>query len=326
MEQATVPISNVHFHDAHPAWGDSRSELLKGLGKDQKTVNPKWFYDATGSDLFEQITQLPEYYPTRTEIGILTDNRRAIAERCGTGCLFIEPGSGSCEKARLLLDDLQPAAYIPLDISADFLHESALQLGEEYPWLRVHAVCADFNQGWPFPDDMPEGKRVVFYPGSTIGNLEPQAAADFLRRVREVIGEDGGLLIGVDLHKSSDRLHAAYNDASGVTARFNLNVLNRLNQLLDAEFDEHAFSHQAFYNTEAQRIEMHLVSDSEISVRCNGSSIDFASGESIHTEISYKYTVDGFAELAASTGLSLEQSWFDDDRVFSVHSLSARQS
>ena len=326
MEQAVAPLSNVHFHDAHPTLGDSRSELLQGLRQDQKTVNPKWFYDATGSDLFEQITQLPEYYPTRTEIGILSANRQAIAEHCGTGCLFIEPGSGSCEKARLLLDDLQPAAYLPLDISADFLHESALQLGEEYPWLRVHAVCADFNQGWPFPENTPDAKRVVFYPGSTIGNLEPQAAGDFLRRVREVIGDDGGLLIGVDLHKSSERLHAAYNDASGVTARFNLNVLNRLNQLLDAEFEEAAFSHQAFYNADEQRIEMHLISDSEQSVRCNGSSIDFASGESIHTENSYKYTVEGFAELAAASGLSLEQSWFDEDRLFSVHYLSAGQT
>ncbi len=315
--------SNVHFHDAQPGQGDVRGELLAGLQRAQKTVNPKWFYDAAGSDLFEQITRLPEYYPTRTEIGILEANRAAIAACCGSDCLLVEPGSGSSEKVRLLLDAVQPAAYVPLDISADFLRESALQLGREYPWLQVRAVCADFNQDWPFPDDLPEGRRVVFYPGSTIGNLEPAAAEAFLTRVRRLIGDDGGLLIGVDLHKSSERLSAAYNDAQGVTADFNLNVLQRLNDVLDAEFDPQAFTHRAFYNTDKRRIEMHLVSDEEQSVRCNGSAIEFERGETIHTENSYKYTVEGFAELAASAGLALRQSWLDDNRLFSVHYLEA---
>jgi dimethylhistidine N-methyltransferase len=324
--EQVIETANVSFHDAHPEPGDSRSELLRGLKREQKAVDPKWFYDAAGSDLFEQITQLPEYYPTRTEIGILRDNRQAIANHLGAGCLFIEPGSGSCEKARLLLDALRPAAYIPLDISADFLRESATELGREHPWLPVHAVCADFKQDWPFPDNLPEGRRVVFYPGSTIGNLEPGAASDFLRRVRQLIGDEGGLLIGVDLHKSTERLHAAYNDSEGVTARFNLNVLKRLNELLDAEFDEELFSHRAFYNREVQRIEMHLVSEEEQSVRCNGSRIDFAAGETIHTENSYKYTVESFVELAASAGLSLEQSWFDDERLFSVHYLGVAKT
>lgn len=323
MQQATLTAPNVQFHDALPALGDSRSELLQGLRQTQKSVNPKWFYDAAGSELFEQITALPEYYPTRTELGILEDNRQAIADYCGAGCVFIEPGSGSSEKARLLLDALRPAAYVPLDISADFLRESAEQLGQEYPWLQVNAVCADFNQGWPFPENLPQGKRVVFYPGSTIGNLEPAAAASFLRRVRQVIGDDGGLLIGVDLHKSTERLQAAYNDASGVTARFNLNVLNRLNELLDAEFDPARFRHEAHYNTGEQRIEMHLVSEQAQSVRCNGDHIDFAPGETIHTENSYKYTAESFADLAASAGLTLQQSWFDKERLFSVHYLSA---
>jgi len=322
MEQmASIP--NITFHDAHPKPGDSRSELLQGLKQGQKIVNPKWFYDAAGSDLFEQITQLPEYYPTRTEIGILEDNRQAIAERLGAGCLFIEPGSGSCEKARLLLDELRPAAYLPLDISADFLLDSATQLAQEYPWLSVHAVCADFNQDWPFPGNLPKRRRVVFYPGSTIGNLEPGAARGFLNRVRQLIGDDGGLLIGVDLHKSRERLNAAYNDASGVTAQFNLNVLQRLNELLDAEFDPALFSHRAFYNEKDRRIEMHLVSEQAQSVRCNGSRIEFDRGESIHTESSYKYTVNSFGELADSAGLSLQQSWLDGEKLFSVHYLEA---
>ena len=317
------PASNVHFHDAQPEQGDARGELLAGLEREQKTVNPKWFYDAAGSDLFEQITQLPEYYPTRTEIGILTANREAIAECLGSDCLLIEPGSGSSEKVRLLLDAVQPAAYVPLDMSAKFLHELALQLGEEYPWLQVRAVCADFNRDWPFPEDLPDGRRVVFYPGSTIGNLEPAAANAFLKRVRQLIGDDGGLLIGVDLHKSSERLTAAYNDSQGVTARFNLNVLQRLNDVLDAEFNTDAFTHNAFYNTDKRRIEMHLVSDAAQSVACNGEQIAFASGETIHTENSYKYTVESFAALAADAGLVLKQSWLDDEHLFSVHYLEA---
>jgi len=186
-------------------------------------------------------------------------------------------------------------------------------------------VCADFNQSWTFTDKLPEGKRVVFYPGSTIGNLEPEEAINFLKRVRDMVGDGGGALVGVDLHKSSDRLNAAYNDADGVTAEFNLNVLERVNELMDAEFDPRFFRHLAFYNRERQRIEMHLVSERAQSVRCNGSHIAFTEGESIHTESSYKYSVEGFAKLAARAGLALERSWLDEDELFSVHYLSATQ-
>ena len=321
MQSMQATADNVHFYSTPREAEDVHGDLLQGLSEDPKRVDPKWFYDANGSELFEQITRLPEYYPTRTEIGILRENSEAIAQQCGRGCVFIEPGSGSCEKARLLLDALQPAAYVPLDISESFLRESATQLGREYPWLQIHAVAADFNQGWPFPDTLPAGRRVVFYPGSTIGNLEPSMARDFLQRVAQVMGDEGGLLIGVDLHKSEERLNDAYNDASGVTASFNLNMLNHLNDVLDAEFDTGNFSHRAFYDTERQRIEMHLVSDLAQTVRCNGSQIQFQAGESIHTENSYKYTVEGFAALAESAGLALRQSWFDQERLFSVHYL-----
>ncbi|MFT4615444.1 MAG: dimethylhistidine N-methyltransferase [Bacteroidia bacterium] len=323
MKPAHSATPNVYFHDENPSMGDSRDALLAGLQATQKKVDPKWFYDATGSELFEEITRLPEYYPTRTEIAILQEHAEAISEHCGAQCVLIEPGAGSCEKARLLLPHLQPAAYVPLDISAQFLQEAAIALGGEYPWLNVHAVCADFNEDWSFLDGLPDGKRVIFYPGSTLGNLEPAAALTFLRRVRNIIGEGGGLVVGVDLHKSSERLTAAYNDASGVTASFNLNVLHRLNELLDAEFDVDSFSHRAFYNSDERRIEMHLVSNSVQSVLCKGIQIDFAEGETIHTENSYKYTVDGFTELARSAGLTLEKSWLDKDRLFSVHYLSA---
>jgi dimethylhistidine N-methyltransferase len=323
MESASTAPANVHFHHSRSCSADGRGELLRGLQGRRKRVDPKWFYDATGSALFEQITEQPEYYPTRTEADILAKNRAAIRACCGSRCLFIEPGSGSSEKARLLLDALRPAAYVPLDISAEFLRRSAERLGREYPWLQIHAVCADFNRGWPLPAGLPEGRRVVFYPGSTIGNLEPGEAVAFLRRVRDLLGEDGCLLIGVDLHKSSVRLNAAYNDARGVTARFNLNLLNRLNAELDADFDPARFRHRAFYNGDRQRIEMHLVSDTRQTVRCHGCRIDFLPGESIHTENSYKYTVPGFAELAATAGLSLRRSWIDAGQLFSVHYLES---
>lgn len=322
MDKATG-ASNVQFHDAQPEVADGLAELLDGLQAERKRLDPKWFYDERGSALFEQITELPEYYPTRTETAILRDNRDAISERCGRGCVFIEPGSGNCAKARLLLDALRPAAYVPLDISADFLRDAVTQLGLEYPWLNVQAICADFNREWTWLDKLPEGRRVVFYPGSTIGNLEPETAEDFLRRVRRLVGSDGGLLIGVDLHKSSACLNRAYNDTGGVTASFNLNALEHINQQFDADFDTRRFSHRAFYDTERRRIEMHLVSDERQSVRCQDTRIEFASGESIHTENSYKYTVESFEALAGRAGLALSASWLDEERLFSVHYLSS---
>jgi dimethylhistidine N-methyltransferase len=323
MKQARRKARNVMFRDEHPDLGDSRREILSGLQRDQKAVNPKWFYDERGSQLFDQITRLPEYYPTRTEVGILQKNRSEISACCGSGCLFIEPGSGSSEKVRILLETLRPSAYVPVDISADFLEEAALKLGDEYPWLDIYAVCADFNRNWSYVDDLPDGKRVVFYPGSTIGNLEPEAAVGFLGRVREIVGDAGGAVVGVDTHKSADRLNAAYNDAAGVTAEFNLNVLRRMNDLLDAEFDEGSFRHHAFYNTDVKRIEMHLVSERAQAVRCNGAVVEFAEGETIHTENSYKYTVEDFAELVAAAGLEVQHSWMDADELFSVHYLRA---
>lgn len=314
---------NVRFSNLHPAAGDSRTEILADLQGIPKKVDPKWFYDERGSQLFDQITRLPEYYPTRTEKQILRNNAREISSYCETGCIFIEPGSGSCEKVQLLLDELQPAAYVPVDISADFLLSAAHALGDNHPWLEIHAVCADFNRDWSFVDSLPGGKRIVFYPGSTIGNLEPAAAINFLRKVREILDESGGAVIGVDLHKSSDQLNEAYNDSAGLTAAFNLNVLERLNDLLDAEFDPASFRHHAFYNTDKRRIEMHLVSKIEQTISCGGSELHFEKGESIHTENSYKYTVEDFTALAAQADLKLQQSWIDADRLFSVHYLAA---
>jgi len=322
--QNRVALENVFFHDQHPAAGDSRREVLAGLQRQPKVVNPKFFYDTAGSALFDRITRLPEYYPTRTEIGILTDNAEEIANCCGRGCVLIEPGSGSSEKVRLLLEAMRPAAYVPLDISADFLYQSAQQLGAEFPWLRIHAICADFSHDWHLSTPLPAGRRVVFYPGSTIGNLEPAAAGRFLARVRDWMGADGGAIIGADLHKSTDILTRAYNDAEGVTAAFNLNLLESLNRLLGARFDRDSFRHLAYYDTEQRRIEMHLVSREEQVVPYEGGSIDFAAGETIHTENSYKYTREGFAELAERAGLVVRRTWLDSENLFSVHYLECR--
>ncbi|MEM8561878.1 MAG: L-histidine N(alpha)-methyltransferase [Pseudomonadota bacterium] len=314
---------NVHFRNEHPTEGNSTAELIEGLTSPQKFISPKYFYDQRGSQLFDEITRLPEYYPTRTEMGILTEHSAEISEACGQGCLFIEPGSGSCEKVRLLLDALRPQAYVPVDISADFLLQAATKLGREYPWLTIKAICADFNDSWSFVEDLPLGKRVIFYPGSTIGNLDPANALAFLKRIRAVMGEDGGVLIGADLHKASSVLNAAYNDAQNVTAEFNLNVLNNVNAILNSDFDTSQFTHRAFYNLERRRIEMHLLSKRTQTVHYASGAIELQAGESIHTENSYKYTTAGFAELAESAGLRVSQSWIDKEQLFSVHYLRA---
>jgi dimethylhistidine N-methyltransferase len=313
--------ANVSFFDAHPAPDDCHKEILAGLQTEPKTLDPKWFYDAEGSALFEQITALPEYYPTRTEVSILKAQRDSIAAYCGQGSVLIEPGAGNCAKARLLLDAIKPAAFVPLDISADFLFSAAQEVAAAYPWLSVSALCADFRDFLSFEEHLPEGRRVLFYPGSTIGNLDPQAALNFLEQAVTLIGSDGGVLIGVDLHKATDRLEAAYNDAAGVTARFNRNILRRVNDLVGANFNPDAFQHHAFYDETRRRIEMHLISAHEQTVHISGHDIDFADGERIHTESSYKYTVDGFSDLAARAGLRRVQTWMDDECLFALHYL-----
>jgi dimethylhistidine N-methyltransferase len=315
-------LSNVFFDDQKPALSDSRAELLAGLQRQQKKVNPKYFYDARGSELFEQITRQPEYYLTRTEKAILNYYAAEIAECCGDDCVLIEPGSGNSEKVRLLLDTLQPVAYVPLDISAEFLYESALKLGREFPWLNIHAICVDFADQWHARSAVPAGRRVVFYPGSTIGNLDPTDARMFLSGLRGWVGDDGGVLIGVDLHKSEQLLNAAYNDAAGVTDEFNLNILNSMNKLVDANFNRQNFSHRAFYNRELMRIEMHLVSKEPQTVNVNGSSIDFYKGETLHTENSYKYSLESFTALCNAAGFELQRSWLDEEKLFSFHYLT----
>jgi len=325
-QQVEPLLNNVRFEDQHPKENDSRREIIDGLSERQKKLNQKFFYDDKGSQLFDKITRLPEYYPSRTEVRILQDNAREIAQYCGGNSILIEPGSGSSEKVRWLLDELRPQVYVPLDISSEFLLRSAHALGDECPWLNIHAICADFSQDWVLPKGLPEGKRVVFYPGSTIGNLEPEMALDFLLKIKGWVGSGGGVLIGVDLHKSTNILNAAYNDSEGVTAEFNLNVLSHINRVADSDFNVDKFRHEAFYDSEKRRIEMHLISCCDQVVNCNGSRVTFSEGESIHTENSYKYSLNGFSELANKAGCVVRKSWVDENELFSVHYIEPAQA
>ncbi|CAH0990566.1 Histidine N-alpha-methyltransferase [Sinobacterium norvegicum] len=298
-------------------------ELYEGLSADKKIIDPKFFYNQRGSELFDQITQTEEYYPTRTEKKILADNAMEIAGYIGDDVVLIEPGAGNCDKVKALLPVVRPKAYVPQDISAAFLQQTTAELRQQFHWLNVEPVVGDFSAGMELSTPLPQGRRVVFYPGSTIGNFHPQAAALFLRQLHALVGHGGGLIIGVDLQKKSSLLNAAYNDQGGITSAFNLNILNHANELLNANFDTKNFSHLAFYNDEMQRIEMHLVSNCQQHIDCGGGRIYFNNGERIHTECSYKYTVESFIQLAAECGFIGVKSWLDDDRLFSLHYLLA---
>lgn len=311
----------INFYDDHPPLTDLAQEVLCGLSQEQKCLPPKLFYDERGSRLFDAITELPEYYPTRAEIDILSTHCDSMARRLGDDCLLLELGSGSSIKIRLLLDALRPAAYMPMDISRDHLIEAARTLAAEYPDLDVHAACADYSSDFDLPWGPDHLDRAAFFPGSSIGNFEPAEAADLLRRVGKLLRRDGKLLIGVDLKKDTRTLQAAYNDGQNVTAEFNLNLLHRINRELDADFNTDRFSHRAIYNDALGRVEMHLVSAEKQSVTIREQTFRFESGEHIHTENSYKYNIDEFLGLAATAGFESEQVWTDDDQLFSVHCL-----
>jgi dimethylhistidine N-methyltransferase len=300
-------------------------EAIGDLSQRPKRLSPKYFYDATGSELFEAITRLPEYYPTRTELSILRDRGSDIAAIIPKGAALIEFGAGATTKVRLLLENCAISAYVPVDISGDFLHGQANALRRDFPGLAVYPVAADFTAPFALPDvitiaGMP---KVGFFPGSTLGNFEPHEACAFLRSAREILGKGSQMIIGVDLEKDERVLYDAYNDAAGVTARFNLNVLVRINRELGGNFDLSAFTHRAIYNRERHRIEMHLISKKSQSVRLLGTNFAFRAGESIHTESSYKYSIDRFAALARGSGWTPRASWTDKAGMFSVHALVA---
>lgn len=311
--------NRVRFTDYHPAPADFFAEVMQGLQQNPKAIAPKFFYDTRGSHLFDAICETHEYYPTRTEMQILTDHAEEIAAIIGEKCLVIEPGSGSSTKVRLLLDDLKPHTYMPMDISRQHLLQSAQSLADEYPWLEIHAACADFTTRLVLPVHPNTDNKVAFFPGSSIGNFEPAAAQAFLTHLGETVGTGGGLLIGVDLKKDPRLLNAAYNDCDGVTAAFNLNLLTRINRELNADFDPDSFAHLAFYNQQLGRIEMHLVSRKKQKVDMANETFHFQAGESIHTECSYKYTISEFQTLAALAGFKPIKIWTDADALFSVH-------
>lgn len=314
-------MQNVTFHDYQPAALSLHDAVVDGLSRGDKAIPPKFFYDERGSELFDRICEQPEYYPPTVERRMLSRLADEIASLTGTGRILIEPGAGNAAKVRLILDALRPAAFVPMDISFDYLKTAALDLAREYPWLRVHAACVDFTHSLPIPEQTPEGPRLLFFPGSSLGNFHRSEAGEFLDLVYDTVGEGGMLLIGVDTKKSESLLNAAYNDTAGVTAEFNLNLLHRIRRELNAELDPEAYKHRAFYNTKAGRIEMHLVSRMKQKLRINGYYFDFEKGESLHTENSYKYTPEEFLVLASESRFKSVRHWVDNDGLFAIYLL-----
>ena len=304
---------------------DISTEVIEGLTKQQKQISSKFFYDEKGSLLFDEICELDEYYPTRTEMKIMQDNIDEISSLLGEGTMLIELGSGSSVKIRLLLDNIPGlAGYIPIDISAEHLKLSAESLKKSYPNLDIFPLVADYTKTFELPKIENTYDHIAgFYPGSTIGNFHPDRAKLFLGRIARLIGKNGGLIIGVDLRKDKSILENAYNDAEGVTAKFNLNVLNHLNGKVDADFDLNKFKHHAFFNEDESRIEMHLVSLEEQKVNIADTQIHFGKNEHIITEYSYKYTLESFKKLVLGN-YDVRKVWCDKNNLFSIQYLRVK--
>lgn len=314
------PSTETKLLDHQPATETFLEDVLAGLKDHPRNLPCKYFYDERGSQLFDEICDLDEYYLTRTELGIMSRYASEMAEQIGTGVMLVEYGSGSSIKTRLLLDALiDPVAYVPVDISLEHLKKSADRLSAAYPDLEVLPVCADFTQSFtlPTPTRTPT-HAAVYFPGSTIGNFQPEAAKRLLAGIAPLCGTGGGLLIGIDLQKEVSTLEAAYNDAKGVTAEFNLNLLQRINEELGADFDLDQFEHAASYDNAHGRIEIGLRSQQDQVVTLDGQHFRFDEGEEIRTEYSHKYTIDGFAEIARDVGLELHRFWTDNDEMFGV--------
>ncbi|AEF89039.1 MULTISPECIES: L-histidine N(alpha)-methyltransferase [Delftia] len=309
--------------EAAPEWADhalraTRAELQHGLMQPQAQVSPKYLYDARGCDLFEQITRLPEYYPTRTEAAILADSGAAMAEALRGSEVLIELGAGNCEKVRALCRSLRPRHFVGVDIAGAFLRQSVRRLAEEFPQLQAHAVTADITEPLTLPPHIPQAGRLLFYPGSSIGNFDPVQAQRMLGQMRAMVNDDGGLLIGIDLPKSTQWLEPAYDDAQGVTARFNLNLLSHVNSLLGSDFNPDDWEHVAFFNAEHSRIEMHLRARRPLIVGWPQGLRHFSAGETIHTENSYKYPLPEFLGMLACAGFGPCQVWTDERQWFAV--------
>jgi len=315
----TPAMASLRFDDHQPTLSNLHDEVISGLNQRPRAIQPKFFYDETGSRLFDAICETPEYYPTRTEIAILANNINEISDHIGTDCLLIEPGSGSSQKVRVLLEAIRPHTYMPIDISGDHLLTVAKELLIEHPEINVHASCIDYTAPINLPAYPENLRRVAFFPGSSIGNFKPHQAVSFLSNIAAMVHPDGGLLIGVDLKKDPSILNAAYNDTEGITADFNKNLLTRINRELNADFDRQQFEHRAFYNAAKGRIEMHLISRIDQTVHIDGQRFNFSAGENIHTENSYKYSIDEFKALACQAGFEPVRVWTDPAQLFSVH-------
>jgi dimethylhistidine N-methyltransferase len=319
LARSALRYSARHEAAASDSFAD---HVVAGLSDTPKWLSAKYFYDAAGSELFEEITRLPEYYPTRTELSILERCAKDISGYVPLSAALVEFGTGSTKKARLVIDAApQLAAYVPVDISAEFLAAEAAAVRRDVPWIAVLPVAADFTRDFDLPQQIRSRPRVGFFPGSTIGNFEPEDATEFLRQAGRVLGPGSTMIVGVDLIKDTAVLDAAYNDAAGVTAQFNLNILARMNRELGGNFDLASFRHHAFYNVGHHRIEMHLESRKSQTVTVAGRRFEFRKGETIHTENSYKYTIDSFRALAREAGWRWATTWTDENNYFSVHAL-----
>jgi dimethylhistidine N-methyltransferase len=318
--------SSAALFDAAPARASFLEETIAGLSGSPRTLPCKFFYDERGAQLFQKICELPEYYITRTELKILRLHGAEIASMLGERIELIGLGTGAGTKTRILLEELhEPTVYVPIDISKEQLQKSTARFHKTFPQLEILPVCADYLERFELPlPRRPSLRSVVYFPGSTIGNFEPSAATEFLRRLVELSGDGGGLLIGVDLQKDRHVIEAAYNDGPGVTAAFNLNLLVRANRELGADFDLLRWTHRAIYNSSAGRIEIYLISETEQSVRIQDRQFHFQRGEKILTEYSYKHTPEGFAALAGKAGFEFEKAWTDDARLFGVFYFTVR--
>lgn len=318
-----MPAERYRFFDRDPVLPDVVAEVKEGLRQTPKRISPKYFYDARGSALFEAITQLPEYYLTRTELRILDAFKHEISHRVGKSCCLIEYGSGSSHKVRMLIHALEPRYYVPVDISKEHLQRSAKSIHDDFDDMHVYPTCADYSTGVELPEVIDGAPRCGFFPGSSIGNFERVEAADFLATVRDTVGPGGYCIVGFDARKSKSIVEPAYNDEAGITAEFNLNLLTHLNQAIGTDFDVANFRHHAFYDEALGRIEMHLVSETAQEVRLDGETFSFASEEPLHTENSYKYSLAEVKALADAAGLSYVKHWEDQDAWFFVALLQA---
>lgn len=320
MNAPVLAIGNAEIADREEFLRD----VLAGLASAPRSIPAKYLYDARGSALFDAICDLPEYYLTRTETAILSDCAKDIAELAGNRCSLVEFGSGSSVKSRLLLDAMpELSSYVPIDISRHHLDLTSNRLRQDYPWLRVEPVCADYMAMDSLPELINGSRRIGFFPGSTMGNLMPNDAIAFLRRARRLLRDDGALILGLDLKKDHKRLNDAYNDSAGVTAAFTLNLLRRINRELDGTFDLGNFAHEAFYNSIEGRIEIYFRSLRPQTVSVAGRTFSFARGERVHTEYSYKFDDEGIAKMAAAACFSIGREWLDPDRLFAVVWLNA---